>query len=179
MPGGSLLKWADRITTVCSVIGTTLIVLIALMLFYEVVARYLFNAPTIWTQDVAVTCQVWFTYLCMNYALRQRQMIRIVAVASKFGPRGRKGLEAFSLLAILAFSIMATVYGIDIVADSIRLGRRQPTMLAMPTWITEVPVALGFALLALQAVADLIRLPFRPAPSFSAETDELPQEDRS
>jgi TRAP-type C4-dicarboxylate transport system permease small subunit len=138
------------------------------MLFFEVVARYIFNAPTIWTQDVAITCQVWMTYLGMNYVLRQRQLIRIAAIASLFGPTMRKVLEGFSLLVIAAFGVIAVVYGSDMVADSIRLGRRQPTMLEMPNWITELPVVLGFALLSLQAVADLIRLPFRPAPDFNA-----------
>lgn len=127
------------------------------MLFFEVVARYIFNAPTIWTQDVAVACQVWFTYMGMAYALRQRQLIRITAIVSLAGPTGRKVLEGFALLVIAAFSVVAVVYGWDVVADSIRLGRRQPTMLEMPNWIAELPVVLGFLLLGIQAVADLIR----------------------
>ena len=31
----------------------------------------------------------------------------------------------------------------------------------------EAPVVIGFSLLALQGIADLIRLPWRPAPDFS------------
>jgi TRAP-type C4-dicarboxylate transport system permease small subunit len=147
------------------------------MLFLEVVARYIFNAPTIWTQDVAITCQVWMTYLGMAYVLRQRQLIRIVAIASLFGPRMRKALEGFSLLVIIAFGMVAVVYGGDMVADSIRLGRRQPTMLEMPNWITELPVVIGFAFLSLQAVADLIRLPFRPAPDFNAGAEHAVEEE--
>lgn len=148
--------------------GDVLVVVITLMLFFEVVARYVFNAPTIWTQDVAVACQVWFTYLGMAYVLRQRQLIRITAVAALAGPTGRKVLEGFSLLVIAAFSAVAVVFGWDMVADSIQLGRRQPTMLEMPNWIAELPVVLGFLLLGIQAVADLIRLPFRPAPEFGS-----------
>lgn len=149
--------------------GEILIVLIAAMMFYEVVARYVFSAPTGWTQDVAVTAQVWFTYMGMAYVLRHRELIRITAVLVKIGPIPRKVLEGFSLSVICAFCVIAIVYGTDTVLDSIRLGRRQPTMLEMPNWISEVPVIVGFFLLGLQGLAELIRLPFRPAPEFSFE----------
>jgi C4-dicarboxylate transporter, DctQ subunit len=149
--------------------GEILVVLIAAMMFYEVVARYVFKAPTSWTQDVAVTAQVWFTYMGMAYVLRKRELIRITAVLVKLGPTYRKILEAFSLAVICAFCVIATIYGTDTVLDSIRLGRRQPTMLEMPNWISEVPVIVGFFLLGLQSLAELIRLPFRPAPEFSID----------
>lgn len=176
-PAGAFLSGVDRIAGGCAVLGDIMVVLIALMLFMEVVGRYVFNAPTIWTQDVAVALQVWFTYLGMAYVLRRRQMIRITAVMVLLGPGARKVLEAFALLVIAAFSMMAVVYGWDIVADSIRLGRRQPTMLEMPNWIAELPVVLGFALLGVQAVADLLRLPFRPAPEFSPGGEHAAEDD--
>ncbi|MEX0695866.1 MAG: TRAP transporter small permease, partial [Rhodospirillales bacterium] len=149
--------------------GEIVIVLIAGMMFYEVVARYVFLSPTGWTQDVAVTAQVWFTYMGMAYVLRKRELIRITAVLVKLGPGMRKILEGFSLIVICAFCVIATVYGTDTVLDSIRLGRRQPTMLEMPNWISELPVIVGFFLLGVQSFVELIRLPFRPAPEFSIE----------
>jgi TRAP-type C4-dicarboxylate transport system permease small subunit len=104
-------------------------------------------------------------------------MIRIAAFASMAGPRVRKLLEAFTLVVILAFSAMAVYYAWGIVADSIRLDRRQPTMLEMPNWITEIPVVIGFAFLGLQALADLVRLPFGPAPDFSAGAEHSAEEE--
>lgn len=176
-PLGAVLAWIDRLSQACGWLGMVLVVLIAVMLCGEVLARYLFNAPTIWTQDVSVAFQVWMTYLGMSTVLRQRQLIRIAAFASMAGPRVRKLLEGFTLLVILAFSAMAVYYAWDMVADSIRLQRRQPTMLEMPNWITEVPVVIGFAFLGLQALADLVRLPFGPAPDFSAGAEHSAEEE--
>lgn len=166
-PGRALLAGVDRISGGAAFLGDFFVVAIAIMLFMEVVLRYVFNAPTVWTQDVSITFQVWFTYLGMAYVLRQRQLIRITAIVVFLGPNGRRFMEFLSLIVILAFSIMAVVMGWEILADSIRLGRRQPSMLSMPSWINELPVMLGFALLAVQAIAELIRLPFQPAPEFS------------
>ncbi|MGO2133572.1 MAG: TRAP transporter small permease subunit [Halomonas sp.] len=174
-----LLGWTDHLADWLARLGDLMIVIVAVMLFGEVVARYAFNAPTIWTQDIAITLQIWFTYLGMAYVLRQRELIRITAVISLLGPRMRQAAEGFALTVILLFSVMAVIYGWDIVSESIRLGRRQPTILELPSWIAELPVVAGFALLALQSLAELIRLPYRPAPTFSPGGEHSDRNDAS
>lgn len=162
------LGWVDQLAGLCSRAADLMLIAIATMLTYEVVARYVFLAPTEWTQDVAVTLQIWFTYIGMALVLRNRQMIRITAFLSSASGRARYVFEALALLVVGAFAAVATIKGYDMLIDSIRLDRRQPTMMALPNWIAELPLVVGFALLLLQSIADLIRLPFGPAPTFSA-----------
>ena len=161
------LRVVDWVAEACGQIGYVMVIAIGLMLTYEVIARYVFLAPTQWTQDIAVTLQIWFTYLGMALALKQRQMIRITAFLAIAPLWMRYLMETLALVVIAAFSAVATVKGFDMFMDSIQMGRRQPTMLALPNWIAEIPIVIGFGLLFIQACADLIRLPFGPAPSFS------------
>jgi TRAP-type C4-dicarboxylate transport system permease small subunit len=161
------LRVVDWVAEACGQIGYLMVIAISLMLTYEVTARYVFSAPTQWTQDIAVTFQIWFTYLGMALALKQRQMIRITAFLAIAPQWMRYVMEALALVVIAAFSAVAAIKGYDMLVDSIALGRRQPTMLALPNWIAEIPIVIGFGLLFIQACADLIRLPFGPAPSFS------------
>jgi len=173
------LRWVDRLSAAFGRIGEVMMVIIAIMLTYEVIARYIFLAPTKWTQDIAVTLQIWFTYLGMALVLRNRQLIRITAFLSIAPAKARYVLEGLSLIVIGVFSAVAMVKGFDMLLDSIRLMRRQPTMLALPNWIAELPIVIGFTLLLLQSIVDLIRLPFGPAPSFSlgSEHDIEPSEE--
>jgi TRAP-type C4-dicarboxylate transport system permease small subunit len=90
-------------------------------------------------------------------------------VVERLGPRGRRVAEAFALVWILLFCMVAVWYGLDIMFDSIRLGRATSTMLAVPQWMTELAIPLGFTLLALQALAELIRLPKSPPPARGGE----------
>lgn len=166
-----LLRSVDRIAEVCGRLGILMIIFITAVLTYETVARYFFHAPTQWTQDISITLQVWFTYLSMALVLKEGKMIRITAMLGVAPAWVRYACEALALIIIFLFSIMAMVKGWDVVADSYRLGRRQPTMLALPNWIAEIPVVLGFSLLALQSMAELIRLPFRGPPSFDPESE--------
>lgn len=175
-----LLHFVDRVADVCGQLGVLMIIFITTVLSYEAIARYFFHAPTQWTQDVSVTLQVWFTYLGMALVLKERKMIRITAMLGVAPLWVRYACEILALVIIFLFSLMAMVKGWDVVTDSIRLGRRQPTMLALPNWIAEVPVVLGFALLMVQSLVELIRLPFYGPPTFNPESeleiiDELPE----
>lgn len=166
------LVWVDRTSDLLGRIGDVLVVMIMVLLTYEVVARYVFSAPTKWTQDVSTMMQVWFTFLGMALVLRKREMIRITAVLAIAPAWVRYLFEAIALLVILVFSVVATVKGYDMLQDSLRLGRRQPTMIALPNWVGELPIVIGFALLALQSLVELIRLPFGPAPQFSISGEQ-------
>lgn len=159
---GRISLWFGRFSA-------TLLFVVGLILSYEVCARYFFNAPTIWIHDFAVTAQVWFVYLGMAYVLQGREMIRITAVIGALGPAGRRVAEAFALVVIIAMSGLTAVLMWEMIAESIARGRRQPTMLSLPNWVVELPVLIGFVLLGLQAVVNLIRLPFEPAPEFRVE----------
>ena len=163
-----LLRWADRLSGICGALGMGMLVFVMCALTYETVARYFFHAPTHWTQDISITLQIWFGYLAMALVLRDRKMIHITAILA-IAPCWLKTVcEALALLIILAFSIIAVTKGYSVLADSIRLGRREPTVLALPNWISELPVVMGFALLALQAVAELLRLVVEGPPNYSA-----------
>lgn len=175
-----LLNFVDRVADACGQLGVLMIIFITAVLSYEAIARYFFHAPTQWTQDISITLQVWFTYLGMALVLKERKMIRITAMLGVAPIWVRYACEVLALVIIFLFSLMATVKGWEVVIDSIRLGRRQPTMLALPNWISEIPVVLGFALLMVQSLVELIRLPFRGPPTFDPEseldmTDEPPE----
>lgn len=170
-----LLGVADNLSLAACQLAKVGIVVMTALLTYEVVARYIFRAPTHWTSDVATTVMIWLTFLAMGYCLRDGHMIRITAIIGQLHDRGRKAAEALSLIAILLFSIVVIWITTRAMLDSIAFGRRQPTMLRTPAWIAELPIVLGFVILALQAVADLLRLPGRPAPVFmGAGEQELP-----
>lgn len=169
--GSRILRLVDWVADGCGSLGVGMLIFVTAALSYEACARYFFHAPTSWAQDVSVTLQIWMTYLGMAMVLKDRKMIRITALLGVAPVWVRYACEFLALGIILAFSAMATVKGWDMLLDSIRLGRRQPTVLALPNWIAELPVVVGFAFLSLQSLAELIRLPFRGPPSFSIESE--------
>ncbi len=153
-----MLKTIDRISDACGVLAAGLFFVIGGMISYEVVARYVFNAPTIWSEEMSRFAQIWATYLAAAYVLRHRGLIAITVLTERLGARGQRAAEAFSLLAILVFASVTIVYGAGIARESWEIGRATSTMLAVPKWMTESAIPVGVGLLAAQALVELIRL---------------------
>lgn len=147
-------------------LAALLLVATGAMLTYEVVARYFFNAPTIWAAELSQLCLIWACPLAMGWALSRRRHIRVTALTDRAGPRARKWAEIAGLIVVLAFSGVVIVYGWEIFLDSFERGRTTGSLLDMPTWIPEASVPAGFALLAMSCVANILR----------AWRDEIPAE---
>lgn len=153
-----MLAFVDRLSEFCGRVSAAIFFVIGGMITYEVVARYVFNAPTIWVEELSRFIQIWATYLGAAYVLRHRHLIAIDLVTGRLGPRGRLASEAVGLLFIAGFCVISIIYGVGIVVESVRLGRATATMLSVPQWTTESAIPLGMGLLLLQCVAELVRL---------------------
>ena len=67
-------------------------------------------------------------------------------------------LEILAMTIIALFSIMVMWKGFGIFFESLERGRTTGSMLDLPTWISELPVVIGFALLAVQAVIEIVNV---------------------
>lgn len=128
------------------------------MLSYEVVARYFFNAPTVWAAEIAQLFLIWGTFLSMARVLRRGQHIRIEVLTAALGETPQRYLRVFSLSVIALFSLWVIGYGWEIAHDSLERGRSTGTMLNIPNWWSQMIIPAGFSLLLLQSLAELLRL---------------------
>jgi TRAP-type mannitol/chloroaromatic compound transport system permease small subunit len=86
-----LLSWIAQIVTVVLVIS----------MIYEVVARYVFGAPTIWAFDISYMCTGTLFVLGAAYALKQDAHVRIDFLAQKMPIAIRRMLEGFVFVFLL------------------------------------------------------------------------------
>ena len=153
-----MLDIVDRLSGICGRITSILFFLIGGMITYEVVARYVFLSPTIWAEEMSRFVQIWGTYLAAGYVLRNRDLIKIELLTARLGKGTQRFLEAVSLVFIAGFCLVAIIYGVQIVAESIEMGRATSTMLAVPRWMTESAIPIGFTILLLQCIAEFARV---------------------
>ncbi len=152
-----MIRIVDRLSAALATLSAWLFFAIGVMIVYEVTARYFFNAPTVWAEEMSRFLQIWATYLAAAALVHGQHMIRVTLVVDRLGPRARLWAEVASLLFIIAFALIAAWYGFLIVADSVALGRATSTMLAVPRWATESAIPLGCLLLALQSGVEIVR----------------------
>ena len=152
-----MLRIADKISTLCGQLSAWLFFVIGGIIVFEVVARYVFLSPTVWGEEMSRFLQIWATYLAAAYVLHRRKLIAIDVVVSRMAPWLQRLLESCALLVIMIFCLVACLYGADIAIESIRVGRATSTMLAVPSWMTEIAIPIGFGLMFVQALAELYR----------------------
>lgn len=158
-----MFRTIDRISDACGRLSAWMFFAVGFLITAEVIARYVFTAPTPWTEEVSQALQIWATYLAAACVLRNRDLIVIEFFTQRMGPGRRRLAESFSLAVVLAFALVATVYGAVIVAESVAQNRHTSTMLGLPRWLTETAIPLGFGLLTVQAAVELVRLWVREA----------------
>jgi len=133
---------------------------IALIVFYEVLMRYVFLRPTTWVAEVAQNTQVYAVFLAAAYVLRHREMITIELLMRDHTTFRRKLSETLGIVMLMIFALPTIWYGFWMWHRVTLAGHTSGTILNLPRWFTDLPIWLGFLLLALQGVIELWRVWF-------------------
>ena len=149
--------WFDRLTLGLAWLAAVLFTVAGVMLTYEVLARYFFIRPTIWAAELSQLCLIWGCLIGMAWLLSARRHIAVDAVIQLLPPGAQRWIEAAAMLVVAAFSAMVTWKGWDIFLDSFERGRTTGSLLDLPSWVVELAVPLGFALLFIQALIEAVR----------------------
>ena len=153
-----MIKLIERLTDRAGILAAWMLFAIGLMVTYEVVMRKMFNAPTVWADELARFFQIWAVYLAGAYVLKNRHLIAVELLAGAIQKQYGRILDFLSLVIIALFCGVAIWYGSSIVYESIEQGRHTSTMLGVPKWMTESAIPVTFLLLLLQTLVEMIRL---------------------
>ena len=147
----------DQCSEYLGVIAAWLYFMIGLMIGYEVLARYLFNAPTIWAQELSQLLFLWATFLGISRALKRDQHIRISALESFMSESATRRFRLLTLVFISMLCLLVVYYGSTIFWDSFVRGRSTGTMLNIPNWWSQAVIPAGFCILFLQSMVEIAR----------------------
>ena len=124
---------------------------------FEVIARYIFNKPTIWVHESSFLLFGMQYLLAGAYAYLHGSHVAVDIIYNKFPKRGQYGLDIFTSIFSFVFfiTLMGTSYGF--MMDSIGMKER-----TMETWqIQYYPVKammlLGGMLITLAAISKLYK----------------------
>ena len=152
------MRVIDGITEFTGRLSAWCLFAIGFFITFEVVMRYVFNAPTVWVDEVSRVLQVWVVYLATAYVLKHREMVTIELILGNPDSILRKLAESFAIVVLFVFAGVACYYGFQIWLKATLAGHTTDTYLAPPKMITHAPVWVGSTLLILQGSVQLIRV---------------------
>lgn len=91
--------------------GVVLFSVMITVVFYEIVMRYVFNAPTFWAEPLARNAMIWMVMLGLAVGIRQKDNICVDFIADRFTGPVRVGAAWLRLALVLIFAGILLVYG--------------------------------------------------------------------
>src|SRR5580692_12883911 len=87
-------------------LAATLVALEIAILFGGVIARYVFNHPLVWSDELASILFLWLAMLGSAIAFRRDEHMRMTACVGMLPAHARAKLDAFAAGAALAFLLL-------------------------------------------------------------------------
>ncbi|SDJ10594.1 TRAP transporter small permease subunit [Aliiruegeria lutimaris] len=94
----------DIFSLVISRISMVLTALIVLVMFYEVISRYVFSRPTLWANELSLWIAAFVFLFAGQYAMQQRSHIRIYVIYDIMPRWAQKASDVLSTLLIVFFT---------------------------------------------------------------------------
>jgi TRAP-type C4-dicarboxylate transport system permease small subunit len=150
-------SWIDRIAIAFSRVAMLLVALIVVIIFYEVIMRYIFRSPTLWVNEMSLWLGGTIYLLSGLYVMQQRAHIRIFIVYDLCPRWLQRIFDLISTVLICLFAAAVVYGGFNEAWQKLMRWETFGTAWDPPIPATMKPLVLiTVTLIALQAVANLI-----------------------
>ena len=120
--------------------------IMSLLVFAQVVMRYVFHAPMSWSDEIAVYCMLWSVYLSASWAVRERAHIRVMNLIQLFPAKIALWLTYLSDFTWLIFAAFICWQGVLLDLSLWERKYESPVLGIDQKWPYMV-VAAGFAMM--------------------------------
>jgi TRAP-type mannitol/chloroaromatic compound transport system permease small subunit len=154
-----LLRILDRVSGTSGAVAAWLVIPLIAASCYEVFSRYVLSEPTLWAFEVGYMVMGTHFLIGLAYTLRENEHVRVDLFYARASRKARALIDAFTYVALLlplagwlSFGFFEKV--LKAYASQVRSGMSafNPVI-----WPFRLVMCAAFVLLALQALAQLIR----------------------
>lgn len=153
-----LTKAIDKIVVKQAEVSSLLMVILVVMVCYEVVRRYFFNAPTIW--GLEFTTFIFGVHFVMGYGYTEHfdGHVRVDIFSSRFPKKLQDILYIILTIGVtLPLVALLCIWAWDNAITSTKIFEALSSAWAPPIWPVKLLMALGFTFLFLQVFSNLIK----------------------
>ncbi len=153
------VRAVHTLSRLCGVAAAAMILASVVLVCQLVFVRYVLNASTVWQTETVIFLMVGATLVGMPYVQLIRGHINVDLLPIYLSPKARKVLFVCCIIVQAIACLAIAYYSFELFLESVHGGWRSASVWGPPLWIPYVTMPLGFGLLVLQYVADLIMLP--------------------
>ena len=152
------VKGIDRVSIWTGKAASFLIIPITLLEGREVIYRYAFDRPTIWSWELCTMLYAALFLLGGAWVLQENKHISTDIIYARLSPKVKAYIDIVTYLCFFCvFAAVMLWQGSIMALDSIKILETSYTLWAPPIYPSKTMMVAAFALLTLQGVAKIIR----------------------
>lgn len=163
-----VLKWLDEHFEEYILIALSIFTVV--IIFSQVVMRYVFNSSLSWSEEIARYGFIWLIYIGVSYGVKKRKHLRVDAITMLFEEKGTAVIKMIANILFLIFALVIAYYGLDIVTKI----TRESAALQIPMEYVYASLAFGMILTSIRLIQNVI-IDYKDIknPSEKNEVDEV------
>jgi TRAP-type C4-dicarboxylate transport system permease small subunit len=146
------------------ILGAGLMLAMVLVLFAQVVSRFVFSNSLSWSEELARYLFIWLIFLCLGAVTLRGEHVAIDLVTDRLPPGTRRICEQACLAVAFAINVVLLIAGFQIAYVLLDLGQTSAA-LALPMWLVYSALPVGMLLALIRGVQASVALWRGPAGS--------------
>ncbi|WP_339226724.1 TRAP transporter small permease [Oceanobacillus sp. FSL K6-2867] len=122
------------------------------IIFMQVVMRYVFDNSLTWSEELARYMFIWLIYIGVSYAVKKKRHLGVDAITMLFQEKGKLVIALIANFLFLIFAMVMTYFGLDIV---LRVTRESAALQIPLAWVYAAPVV-GMALTSIRLIQNML-----------------------
>lgn len=134
-----------------------LLAVASVVVFAQVVMRYVFEASLSWSEELARYLFIWLIYLGISYCARHHRHIKVDLLLHVpfLSLTDKKVLLIFADVVFLGFATVIVWLGMDYTATLFERGQKTASLFDLPIWVIYAAIPVGYGLCAVRLVQNL------------------------
>lgn len=155
----ALSRWLDRVSGTAGAVAAWLVIPLIAASCYEVFSRYVLGQPTLWAYEVGYMVMGTHFLIGLAYTLREGEHVRVDIFYRHVSRKKQALIDAFTyVVLLLPLSLWLSLGLAEKVMKAYESHERSGMSAFNPViWPFRAVMCAAFVLLALQAIAQLIR----------------------
>lgn len=157
------------LSSVAGWISASMILAAVILTCQMIFVRFVLNGSTVWQTEIVVYLVISATLLGLPFVQYKRGHVNVDLVPLAIKGTARMGLAIVTLALSMGVAAIMLFYGYEYWHFAWARGWTSDTVTAVPLWIPYLSLPLGFGLLLLQLLADLVGLFLKSETPFGLE----------
>lgn len=144
----SISKIGELASEVC-------LVFLVLMIFREVIARYVFRSPSVFSVEISEYMMIFIAFLSAGWVLHQDRHVNMTALTDRFPKKIQLFLEIITSIITMAYCSIIIWKSVTTVLMAYNGSYHSASSVNFPLWIAYTFIPLGIATLFLQYIVKI------------------------